>query len=166
MKLSHFQVKRMLRDVNRRLEQLLDELRLKAGELGGRISNYASYKKGYPLLLAQQLDAPPYTSYTKELRGYRQKLDRLVSSYGDDLGALGITPVRIPEHSFYSWLQAENAISSPDFEHIGSEAHFPNRPYNQSLRSGENVPVPYRFIKWFEIREISVYEPGYESGVV
>ncbi|MBQ9004396.1 MAG: hypothetical protein IJ087_21355 [Eggerthellaceae bacterium] len=164
LKMSHWQVRRMLRGVNEYLHVLVDQLRSKADELGNRISEYATYRKGYALLVRQYDEQPAYTAESIALRMDNAKVKKILAEYESDFEALGIVPEQSPEHSFLTWVQAKAAVEEQGFFDFEPEPFFPERPFNDELRTGKKVRVPYGFIESLDVREVPIYEPGYERG--
>ena len=166
LKTSQRSLKNMLADFNDILSGHVKVLHRKVLSLIDRVSDFATYRKGYSLLAQQHLDNPPRPPEALKINRNRVVLERRLAQFEEEQKTLGRSFHEQFAYSFDSWSHAEIHLAHPEYFYLMPEVFRPTRPFNASLRLGIEVEVPYDFINWIEIKRVPLYEDGIGKGDV
>ena len=163
IKLSHFKLRRNLKRYSEVIQRLLADSRQHAEELGDRISEIGSCRKGYTLLNRQNDDTKPYTSALVALHKMKGEIEDVLGYYSNEFDASpantdSAVAKREEFEGFASWGEAKEALETPGFFEIFPSKPYDSCPLNAASGSCDQVQRPYPFIMGMTLERIALYD--------
>ncbi|MCQ2752478.1 MAG: hypothetical protein MJ189_05220, partial [Coriobacteriales bacterium] len=166
LKISHIEVKQKLKVLLSYIESVLESIKYNVEHLGDRLSQYATYKKGYTLLDAQRSNSKPYTKRLITMYQVEEELEKFIYDFEKIYNPKEYIIDSDFDDSFANCDQVIKAVESKEDFVFQPLYKYKTCPIRTRTGDASVVYTPYDFNLALSFDKLNVIDRLTEKGVV